>query len=96
MDRHEIVEFVREWLAMANCGVDLPRDMAESLEYQDVFASALFEAIYEECNKGGDRKTVFKNLHTRLQWMAAIVTQLALEMERKRDEVAAKRAASHR
>lgn len=96
MDRQEVVEFVREWLTNANCGVDLPRDMAESLEYQDVFASALFEAIYEECNKGGGRKTVYRNLHARLQWMAAIVTQLALEMEKKRDEVAAQHAASHR
>lgn len=96
MTTQEVFEIVRDWLADANCGLELPQDMAESLEYQDVFASALFEAIYEECSKGGTRKDVYRNVHARLQWMGAVVTQLALEMEKKRDEAATQHAASHR
>jgi hypothetical protein len=96
MDPHEVIQFAKDWLDGANCGVELPQTLQESLEYQDVFASALFEAIPEESTSSEDPKTVYRNLHSRLQWMAAILTQLAQETERKRDEVAAKHAASHR
>jgi len=78
-ERH-VINIARAILTEHHCGVDLPQNPDDAVEHEDAFATAIFDAISDECHHT-DPGDVLRHVTPRLRWMSEVLNLLARGIE---------------
>lgn len=87
-ENHEaqLMHLTRRILEAGRCGVSLPGTSEDAVERDDAFATAIYDAISDECHRK-NLKEGMRHLSQRLQWMVAVLQYLERNLENEMERI---------